>query len=341
MKSRQKRRRRILSAVIGGGLLAAGAVPGIGYWRYSAPGPLPETKALVIPPGGYASTIAALQEGGALRNDMPDVWIFRAAIALTRREGQLHAAELQFPAYGSMRDLLNVLRHGQPVRHPITIPEGLAAKQILTVLNEAPLLSGKIDTLPEGDVLPQTYYYLRNTGRGALVARMKLAMQRAVSHVWENRDPSAGLQDPEQMVILASIVEKETGLPAERPHVARVFLNRLRLGMKLQADPTTIYALTDGAGRLGRALTHADMGIQSPYNTYVTAGLPPTPICSPGLASLEAVAHPAPGDDLYFVAAGDGTHRFTPSLNEHNRNVSALRTVRGSGADMAPSVTHP
>nr|WP_242011456.1 endolytic transglycosylase MltG [Acetobacter fallax] len=335
-KPRRRLWRTVIAGVLGCGVLA-GAGAGAGYWRYTTPGPLPATTPLVIPPGGYASTIAALQRGGVLRDNPVDVDVFRAAILLTRHDGQLHAAELQFPAFASMRDILNVLRHGQPVRHPMTIPEGLTAKQILALVNEAPLLTGHAGLPGEGETLPQTYYYLRGMARAALVGRMKLAMQREVERVWEGRDPSLPLRDPEQLVILASIVEKETGLPEERPHVARVFLNRLRLGMKLQADPTTIYALTDGAGRLGRPLTHADMATQSPYNTYVTIGLPPAPICSPGLASLEAVAHPAQGDDLYFVASGDGAHRFTASLDEHNHNVEALRKVRGSAAGAAPA----
>ncbi|MBB3881194.1 endolytic transglycosylase MltG [Acetobacter oeni] len=331
-KPRRRSWPRRLAGLLAGSLLLGGSLAGVGYWRYVAPGPLPASTPLVIPPGGYTSTIAALQHGGAVRDNPVDTWLFQTAIILTRRDGQLHAAELQFPAMGSMRDILFVLRHGQPVRHPITIPEGLTAKQIAALVNDAPLLTGHLDVPPEGEVLPQTYNYLRDMPRTTLALRMKLAMQREVVRIWTSRVPSPELRDPEQLVILASIVEKETGLPEERPHVARVFLNRLRLGMKLQADPTTIYALTDGAGHLGRPLTHADMSIQSPYNTYVTAGLPPTPICSPGVAALEAVAHPAPGDDLYFVASGNGTHRFTASLDEHNHNVDALRALRENAA---------
>lgn len=328
-EKRRPRRWPVLLAAVAGlcGLVGTGAAA-FGYWRYIAPGPLPVATALVIPHGGYSSTIAVLRNGGALETSDMDAWIFRLAIQLTRHDGQLHAAELEFPAHGSMRDILYVLRHAPPVRHRITIPEGLTAKQIVALVNNAPFLTGTLPALAEGEALPETYDYLRDTTREALIERMRQRMQRALDHVWQNRDPAIGLADPGQLVILASIVEKETAVADERPHVARVFLNRLAQGMKLQSDPTTIYALNDGAGPLGRPLTHADMSVASPFNTYVTAGLPPTPICSPGVATLEAVAHPLAGNDLYFVASGNGAHHFAASLDEHNHNVAALRAAR-------------
>ncbi|MCH4090571.1 endolytic transglycosylase MltG [Acetobacter sp.] len=317
---------RALAGSLTAVVLAGGVVAGVGWWRYTAAGPLTEPTALDIPHGGYASTIAALRQGQALSDNGLDDYVFRTAIALTRREGQLHAAELMFPAHASMRDVLSVLRHGRPVVHQLTIPEGLTASQIMVLLQAAPFLRGTVTVLAEGETLPETYSYLRDSERGALVLRMKQAMRRQVETVWKGRDPSIALSDPAQLVTLASMVEKETGLPEERPRIARVFLNRLARGMKLQSDPTTVYALNRGAGPLGRSLTRSDLTIQSPYNTYATIGLPPGPICSPGFAALQAVAHPAPGDDLYFVATGSGGSHFSSSLDEHNRNVSAYRS---------------
>ncbi|GBQ98161.1 aminodeoxychorismate lyase [Acetobacter nitrogenifigens DSM 23921 = NBRC 105050] len=306
-------------------------IVGAGVWRYRAPGPLPAQVAIVIPHGGYASTIRALQDQSALPVGWLDTQLFRLAIIATRHDGQLHAAELEFPAAASMEQILQVLRHGLPVRHWLTIPEGLTARQIAALVNGAPFLLGTVPVPVEGDTAPQTYDYPRGVERSALVGRMRAAMRRDVAEVWAARAPELPLKTPEELVTLASIVEKETGVPDERPHIARIFLNRLRLGMKLQSDPTTIYAINDGAGPLRRPLTHADMAFPSPYNTYVSSGLPPGPICSPGLASLQAVAHPASGDDLYFVASGKGGHRFAASLEEHNRNIAILR---GNTAEM-------
>lgn len=335
-KSPQPKKRFRWGRLLGGLLLftgvSGGALAGAGWWRYTMPGPLPASTVLVIPHGGYASTITALQHGQALEANPFDTFVFRAAIALTRKEGQIHAAELLFPAHASMRDLLNVLRHGKPVLHQLTIPEGLTARQITALLEAAPFLKGATPHLVEGEAFPETYSYTRDTDRAVIVARMKLAMKREVDAVWEKRDPSLSLKNPAELVTLASIVEKETGLPDERPHIAQVFLNRLKAGIRLQSDPTTIYAMNDGAGPLGRPLVRSDLAVQSPYNTYAVTGLPPGPICSPGMASLQAVAHPLTGDDLYFVATGNGGHNFAASLDEHNRNVAAFRKGRDSSA---------
>nr|WP_264806349.1 endolytic transglycosylase MltG [Acetobacter estunensis] len=332
---------RVAAWALGGMMLVAGTTAGIGWWRYTMPGPLLESRAIVIPHGGYASTVAVLQQADALRSTQLDRTVFLAALRLTRHDGQIHAAELAFPAHASIRTLLDVLRHGKPVLHPLTIPEGLTASQILTIVNAAPFLTGHVEALEEGTVLPETYRSLRETDRTALIARMQQAMQREVERVWQGRDTALILTTPQQLVILASVVEKETGVASERPRIARVFLNRLARGMKLQSDPTTIYALTKGVTPLGRPLTHADLAVASPYNTYVSTGLPPTPICVPGTAALEAVAHPATGDDLYFVASGNGEHRFAVSLDDHNRNVRALRTLRGTNGERHPTDQKP
>jgi UPF0755 protein len=218
-----------------------------------------------------------------------------------------------------------VLRTGRPVQHRITIPEGLTAAQVALLLDRTPTLAGETPVPPEGAVLPETYEFELGTSRDALAERASAAMARALAQAWEQREDGLPLTDPQDMLILASMVERETARPEERPLVAAVYLNRLRRGMKLQSDPTVAYAVSGGTGTLERSLTRADLDWPTPYNTYRVTGLPPGPIDSPGLASLRAVAHPAHTDDLYFVADGTGGHAFSRTLDEHNRNVAHWR----------------
>lgn len=312
-------------------MLAVGAgigVAGWGWWAYRAPGPAAEARAVVVPRGGIGSTIAALQQAGVLAGGQARALLFRAAVRLTRRDGVLHAAELEFPAHGSMADVLSVLRHAHPVLHWVTVPEGLSSLQVADILDRAPVLSGALPTLTEGGILPQTYDYEWGTPRAALLARMRSAMNAALDTVWRDREVVAEIPDRRTLLILASMVERETAIPAERRMVARVFINRLRQGMRLQSDPTVVYGINRGAGPLGHALTRAELETPSAYNTYTLPGLPAGPICSPGLVSLQAVAHPAGGDALYFVADGNGGHIFADSLADHNRNVAVYRAHR-------------
>ncbi len=295
-----------------------------GVLLYDAPGPLDVDTAIVVPRGGVNVAVAALQRRGALPSGRAARAGFRLAILLTRREGTIHAGELLFPAHASPRALLAVLRDARPVQHVLTIPEGLTAAQVATLLESAGALSGETPVPQEGDVLPETYAYERGTSRSALVERMRAAMRDRLSAIWRDRDPALPLSTSSQLLTLASIVERETALPAERPLVARVFLNRLRLGMRLQSDPTVAYAASGGLG-LSRPLRRSDLAQPNPYNTYAVGGLPPDAICAPGTASLRAVAHPAPGDALYFVADGSGGHAFASSLADHQRNVARLR----------------
>jgi len=209
----------------------------------------------------------------------------------------------------------------------VTLPEGLTARQIAAVIAQADATTGDVPQIAEGALLPQTYLYPRGTSREHLVEEASAAMRQALERAWPKRQADLPLADAREALILASIVERETAIAEERPHVAAVFVNRLRAGMKLQSDPTVIYGLSDGLGTLDRKLTHADLSDPSPYNTYVVAGLPPGPICSPGLASIEAVLHPAASDDLYFVADGTGGHVFARTLTEQNRNVARLRAL--------------
>ncbi len=308
-------------------LVLLSLLAGTALWAYrqlDAPGPLPAATDVVVPREDTRSLAQDLARQGVVANALA----FRAAVLLTRRDGALHAAELAFPARASLREVLMVLRTGHPVEHRLTIPEGLTAAQIAALLAQADALSGTAAVPPEGSVLPQTYEYERGTARAALLARAEAAMARALDAGWAGRAPDLPLADPAQAVALASIVERETALPAERPLVAAVYLNRLRLGMKLQADPSVAYGASGGA-TLDRPPTRAELDADGPYNTYRRAGLPAGPICSPGAASLAAVLHPAASDALFFVADGSGGHAFAHTLAEHERNVGRWRALRG------------
>ncbi|WP_415422071.1 endolytic transglycosylase MltG [Acetobacter okinawensis] len=311
-------------------LAGAGLTAFMGWQSYLQPGPLPTDQDIVVPHGSYATTLDALQNTGVI---LPGWWntrIFLGALALTRQDGQIHAAELHFPAHVSIKQTLWILRHGKPVQHKITIPEGMTAWQIQALLAAAPLLSGDAPLPDEGSTLPQTYTYVRNSSRKELLTHMQAAMTQTLKQIWTERDPDLPLASPQDLLTMASVVEKETAQPDERPLIARVFYNRLQKNMRLQTDPTVIYALTQGRPTLDRALTHADLQTPSAYNTYLNAGLPPGPICSPGQAALLAAAHPAKGDMLYFVASGTGGHNFAATLADHNHNVGLLRKQKAS-----------
>ncbi len=308
-------------------LVVLAAIAGGGAWYarhlYRGPGPLAEARDVVIPPGTIASVGVVLQHQGVIDNAL----VFRAAAELTARQGPLQAAEFAFPAHASLAMVLGVLRHGSPVQHKITIPEGLTAAQIAAELEKSKVLSGPVRVPPEGAVMPQTYDVTLGTTREALLARAEAAMRATVAKVWAGRAPDLPLASPEQMVTLASMVERETAVPSERARIAGVFVNRLRIGMMLQSDPTVAFAVSGGKSTDGAGLTEADLRFDSPYNTYRVKGLPPTPICSPGLASLEAAAHPLATKDLYFVANGTGGHAFAATLEQQNRNVAKWRAL--------------
>lgn len=309
-------------------ILLAGLMAGYGH--YTDPGPLSEDKTVLIPHGGVKTVIGALQKEDILATGRASSLFFQFVTRITQKGGSLQAAEFSFPARVSIAHVLVILRHGKAVSHSLTVAEGLTAAQITRILENESLLKGKLPSVGEGTVFPQTFSYQRDTERQVILERMQHLMALTLKKIWNKRDQKAleGLiTTPEQLVILASIIEKETALAAERPHVARVFLNRLKKGIKLQTDPTVIYALTQGREGLGRPLSHEDLQVSSPYNTYQIKGLPPGPICNPGLASLEAVAHPAEGDDLYFVADGRGGHNFAKTLEEQTKHVRAYRHV--------------
>ena len=315
---------------------AGGAVALRMLWQ--RPGPLPQATDLVVPHSRLPVLARTLQRDQLLRPGEPDRLLFMLLARIGASGGRLHAAELRFPAHASIATVLQILRHARPVQHELTIPEGLTAAQIAGLVDHAPALAGDLAVPPEGSILPETYAYELGTARTVLLTRMHEAMRSALAKTWAGRDASLPLSDPEQLLILASIVERETGVGSERTQVAEVFLNRIRQGMKLQSDPTVAYGAGGGLGSLPRPLTRADLVQPSPYNTYVIPGLPPGPISAPGLASLQAVAHPSQGDLLYFVATGTGGHAFAATLPEHLRNVAQLRAVEAARPDRAATL---
>lgn len=296
---------------------------------WERPGPLEATAIVEIPRGGGLSTIARRLEGEGV---IGDARLFSLLVTTSRQEGALQAGEFEFPAEVSARGAMDILVNGRPIQYAITIPEGLTSVDIVALLRADERLVGEIDGIPpQGSILPETYNFTREADRADILARMQRAMDEALAEIWQARDPETPLTGPEEAVILASIIEKETGIAAERPLVGSVFVNRLNRGMPLQSDPTVIFAITNGEADLGRALLRKDLTFESPYNTYAVAGLPPGPIANPGRASLEAAVKPEASNFIYFVADGTGGHAFAETLEEHNRNVAAWRRIRDGG----------
>ncbi len=296
--------------------------------QFDTPGPARAEHTVVLPQGLSAFDIAdVLEEAGVI----DDPLLFVAALWIEDKQHALKAGEYVFEALVTPRGVMEKLVTGDTLVHRLTVAEGMTSAEIVAALNATSRLEGEIEEVPpEGSLLPETYHYALGDNRAVLIERMQRDMVRLVDELWEARDPALALDDARQAVILASVVEKETGVADERPVIAGVFLNRLRENMRLQSDPTVIYALTGGRGPLGRALTRSDLRIESPYNTYRVRGLPPGPIANPGRAALAAVLNPAETDALYFVADGSGGHAFAKTLDEHNRNVARWRAKRAA-----------
>jgi len=315
--------RHLLWAVLTLVLLAT-AVAGAGVYAFktvNTPGPLAQARVLVVPRGTPAEIAEMLANAGVITNRTA----FRLTVSVTDTKGALKSGEFAFPEHVSLLGALSILRNGRPVPHKVTIPEGLTAFQITAILQRTAALDGETPKFAEGEVFPDTYSYTYGTPRAAIIERGRAEMEKILAKVWDARDHSLALTSPQQLVIVASLVERETSRPEERPHVAAVYLNRLRLGMRLQSDPTVAYAASGGQTSSERNITRAELEARNPYNTYTVTGLPPTPIASPGLAALVAVARPMANDDLYFVADGEGGHVFARTLDDHNRNVAKYR----------------
>jgi len=256
---------------------------------------------------------------------------YRAMARLFGSRDPIQAGEFEVPAGTGGGALLDLLQHGRPVQRLITVTEGMPAIIVAEKLAASPYLTGAVPPIAEGSLLPDSYGFERGEARAAVVKRMQAAMSRALNQLWPKRSSDCPVANPYQAVILASIVEKETGKASERPTIAGVYCNRLRIGMKLDADPTVIYPVTKGKP-LGRRILKSELNAQNGYNTYRRAGLPDGPIANPGKASIEAVLHPAATKALYFVADGTGGHVFAQTLAEQQANVAkwfALRRARG------------
>ena len=291
-----------------------------------AVGPLKEDKIVNIPARAGKRDIAdVLQREGVI-----DVnpWAFIGSVFALKASSELKPGEYSFQKNASLRDVIGTIVEGKVVQHAVTIPEGLTSEQILSRLTDNDIFAGTVREIPrEGTLLPETYKFPRGTTREQVIQRMQQTQKRVLAEIWERRNPDVPVKSPEQLVTLASIIEKETGKADERSRVAAVFVNRLRQKMKLQSDPTIIYGLVGGKGTLGRPIKRSEIQQPSPYNTYVVDGLPPGPIANPGRASLEAAANPARTRDLFFVADGSGGHSFTETYDQHQKNVVKLRAI--------------
>jgi len=325
----------LVGLVAGGGLV-------LGKQKFEAPGPLGKEKVVNIPRNlGVRDIAELLMREGVIEQP----WVFIGGVLALKAKEDLKFGEYQFAKQASVREVVETLTEGKVVQHQLTIPEGLTSEQIVARLVETDILAGNITEIPrEGTLLPETYRFTRGTPREQVIQRMQHAQRRVLQEIWERRSPDLPVTTPEQLVVLASVVEKETGKPEERTRVAAVFVNRLKQKMKLESDPTIIYGLVGGKGTLGRPIQANEIRQPSPYNTYVIDGLPPGPIANPGRAALEAAANPARTKELFFVADGTGGHSFSDSYDQHQKSVARLRALeRGENpnqiANPAPAPT--
>ncbi|KQY75555.1 aminodeoxychorismate lyase [Brevundimonas sp. Root1423] len=309
---------------------------------FYAPGPAArdgrETTIVTLPSGAGVSAIAAtLKSAGVIRStDM-----FKAAATMTGADRKLRAGEYEVPSKASLRSVIVLLVEGRVVRHYVTLPEGWSSAQAVDILNRQPILIGTVDVTPdEGSLWPDTYEVSRGETRNAVVARMRRARDENLARLWAARSPTTVVRTPEEAMVLASIVEKETGLAAERPRVAAVFTNRLRAGMRLESDPTIVYGITRGRP-LGRGIRRSELDRATAWNTYQIDGLPPTPIANPGRDAVAAVLNPPRSDELFFVADGTGGHVFARTYDEHLTNVARWREIERRKAGLPPEAAPP
>ncbi|RZJ40038.1 MAG: endolytic transglycosylase MltG, partial [Brevundimonas sp.] len=303
---------------------------------FYAPGPSArqgDATIVSLPSGAGVNAIAAnLKAAGVIRStDM-----FKAAATLTGADRRLRAGEYEVPSGASLRSVLVLLVSGKVVRHYVTLPEGWSSAQAVDILMRQPILIGAVETVPDdGTLWPDTYEVARGDTRASVIARMQRARDENLARLWATRGPNSVVRTPDEAMILASIVEKETGLAAERPRVASVFSNRLRSGMRLESDPTIVYGITKGRP-LGRGLRRSEIDRHTDWNTYQIDGLPPTPIANPGRDAIAAVLNPPVSDDLFFVADGSGGHAFARTYDQHLANVARWRAIERQRAGLPP-----
>jgi UPF0755 protein len=334
--------RRLLTTVLSAALTLALVVMAVmlwAVWTYQGSGPAAksgDSTTVELRHGASLPEIAStLQRAGVVRSSA----IFITAAQVTGAARRMKAGEYEFPSHASMARILDDIRNGRIVRHQVTIPEGLTSEMVVEILAKKTDLTGDAPAPAEGTILPETYQYERGDDRAKVLKKMMDARDELLAALWAKRQPGLPFTTPMEAVTLASIVEKETGKASERPRVAAVFLNRLRIGMRLQSDPTIIYGISGGKP-LGRGIRASELAQATPYNTYLINGLPPTPIANPGRAALAAVLDPPKTTELYFVADGTGGHVFASTLDEHNRNVAKWRDVERQHAQ-AQSAPEP
>lgn len=315
--------KRLLLILIPGLLvLAAGTTV---WLLWAGPGPFSEPRTIIVEQGSSVARVARqLEQGGLIRGNAT---IFRGFARLLGDHAPVQAGEFELRAGMSASAILAHLQYGRPVQRQVTIPEGTPSVLVHERLMRVPHLTGTAEVPVEGSVLPDTYAFRRGESRAAVLRRMQQSMRRELARLWSQRRPSTVVVSPEAAIILASIVEKETGKSSERRMVAGVYSNRLRRGMPLQADPTVIYPVTRGRP-LGRRILRSELNANNGYNTYALRGLPIGPIANPGRASIAAVLNPQPTNALYFVADGTGGHVFADTLPQHQANVERWRAIR-------------
>jgi UPF0755 protein len=322
-------------------LALAGAAAIFAYFFFTSaigrPGPLAEDRAFMVERGASGASIANSLESQGFIND---AFLFRVANRLYASGSVLQAGEYQIPARASVKDIVEMMASGAALQHAITFPEGITIRAAMKLIEESEVLTGDMpETPPEGSILPDTYHVQRGMTRAALLQLMRDARDEAVAEIWARRQQNLPLRTPDDLVNLASIVERETGVASERPLVAAVFINRLRRPMRLETDPTIIYGVcrrfpdrcVDGrlvnAQGQRRTIRASEIALDTGYNTYRIDGLPPTPIANPGRAALEATANPAQSNAIFFVADGTGGHVFAATIAEHNANVARWRQI--------------
>jgi UPF0755 protein len=319
-------------------VLAVAAIAGGAWWEdnyFVQEGPAAAQTVLVITPGSGLNRIAGtLAQAGVIENGL----LFRAGVMRRGRTAQLKAGEYAFPPHASEAQVVDMLVAHKALEHRLTIPEGLTSDAAVALVKADPTLTGDVPVVPEGSLLPETYLFERGTTRAELLARMHKAQEALLAQVWPKRKEGLPFASQEDALKLASIVEKETAIPSERPRIAAVFINRLQNGMKLESDPTIIYGLTKGVP-LGHPLRQSELATPNPYSTYQIAGLPPTPISNPGRDAIQAVLNPSDSQELYFVANGTGGHVFAKTAAEHQRNVAQWRKIeqQPSAVELRPT----
>ncbi len=306
-------------------LFLASIAAGLLAWdNYISPGKLAQDTTVILPKGnGFSKSVDELAQKGVIDSPL----VFKAIGYADKDAAKIKAGEYLFPAGISPQRVMQMLVAGEVVKHKITIAEGLNVREVIAIIQADKVLTGNLPAnIEEGSLLPQTYYFTYGDTRASIIARMQEKMKSTLAELWEKKADGLPFATPQQALVMASIVEKETGLASERARIAAVFLNRMKIGMKLQSDPTTVYGLEKISGKpLGRALILADLKSETPYNTYVIDGLPPAPITNPSREAIEAVLHPVSSNEIYFVATGTGGHNFASTLDEHNRNVKEYR----------------